>query len=164
MRLGTYLEGNIKKAIITAKREGWIKFTYEIKHPSDVSKLIKSFNNCKKQCFRLIKKQGWGFTVIILPSLNILLGKFFPGHAALSETEIRSRDDAGMDWIVVKNSRLDKTFTIKKVKAAFAHMGSYKSAGPNSFKPIVMNFFWPYSIRVYHKYFSNHLLNWIQCY
>ena len=52
--------------------------------------------------------------------------------------DIQSRDDVGMDWIVSKNSRLDKTFTIKKVRAVFAHMGSYKSAGPDGFKPIVM--------------------------
>ena len=30
---------------------------------------------------------------------------------------------------------------IKKVKAAFRHMGSYKSAGPDGFKPIVMKHF-----------------------
>ena len=57
--------------------------------------------------------------------------------------DIRSRDDAGMDWIVVKNNRLNKTFTIKKVKAAFTHMGSYKSAGPDGFKPIMMKHFGP---------------------
>ena len=48
-----------------------------------------------------------------------------------------------MDWSVVKNSQLDKTFTIKKVKAAFSHMGSFKSAGPDRIKPIVMKHFGP---------------------
>ena len=116
----------------------------EIKHPSDVSKLIKSFNNCKNNALGLFKKNRDGdYCDNPTESLNILLGKFFPGHAALSETDIRSRDDAGMDWIVVKNNRLNKTFTIKKVKAAFAHMGSYKSAGPDGFKPIVMKHFGP---------------------
>ena len=71
------------------------------------------------------------------------MSKFFPGHASLSETEIRSRDDEGMDWNVVKNNRLNKTFTIKKVKAAFTHMGSYKLAGPDGVKPIVMKNFGP---------------------
>ena len=69
-----------------------------------------------------------------------------------------------MDWIVIKNSRLDNTFTIKKVKAAFAHMGSYKSAGPNGLKPIVMKHVGPIallSIRVHHKYFSSNLFNWV---
>ena len=75
--------------------------------------------------------------VIILQSLNILLSKFFPGHATLSDTEIRSVVDDGMDWNTVKNSQLNKTFTMKKVKAAFAHMGSYKSAGPD-----VLNRLW----------------------
>ena len=41
---------------------------------------------------------------------------------------------------------LDKMFTIKKVKAAFAHMGSYKSAGPDGFKPIVMKHFGPIAL------------------
>ena len=142
--LYTSLRREYKKAIVTAKREGWIKFTSEIKHPSDISKLIKSFNNCKKNALGLFKKNSDGdYCDNPTDSLNILLGKFFPGHAALSETNIRSRDDAGMDWIVVKNNRLNKTFTIKKVKAAFAHMGSYKSAGPDGFKPIVMKHFGP---------------------
>ena len=48
-----------------------------------------------------------------------------------------------MDWSKVKNNRLDKTFTIKKVKAAFRHMGSFKSAGPDCIKPIVMKHFGP---------------------
>ena len=68
--------------------------------------------------------------------------------------EIRSRDDASMDWIVIKNSRLDKTFTIKKVKAAFAHMGSYKSAGPNSFKPIVMKICGPIALGCITNFFQ----------
>ena len=48
-----------------------------------------------------------------------------------------------MDWSKVKNNRLDKTFTIKKVKAAFCHMGSFKLAGLDGIKPIVMKHFIP---------------------
>ena len=53
-----------------------------------------------------------------------------------------------MEWLgkLSKNSRLDRTFRIKKVKAAFAHMGSYKSAGPDGFKPIVMKHFGPIAL------------------
>ena len=57
--LYTSLRRDYKKAIIMAKREGWKKFTSKIKHPSDVSKLIKSFNNCKNNTLGLLKKQGW---------------------------------------------------------------------------------------------------------
>ena len=141
----TSLRREYKKSIITAKREGWLKFNSEIKYPSHVSKLIKSFNNCKNNALGLLKNRDGDYCDNPTKSLNILLGKFFPGHAALSEMEIQSRDDAGMDWIVVKNSRLNKTFTIK-VKAAFAHMGSYKSAGQDGFKPIVMNIFAPIAL------------------
>ena len=52
-------------------------------------------------------------------------------------------DTDSMDCTMVKNARLDKTFTIKKVKAAFRHMGSFKLAGPDGIKPIVMKLFWP---------------------
>ena len=41
--LYTSLRREYKKAIISAKRDGWIKFTSEIKYPRDISKLIKSF-------------------------------------------------------------------------------------------------------------------------
>ena len=84
---GTYiplLEGNIKKSIITAKREGWIKFTSEIKHPSGVSKLIKSFNNCKNNALGLLKNGDGDYCDNPTDYLNILQGKFFPGHAVLS--------------------------------------------------------------------------------
>ena len=144
--LYTSLRREYKKAIITAKRDGWLKFTSEIKYPSNISKLIKSFNNSKNNALGLLKNREGDYCDNPTESLNILLSKFFPGHATLSNTEIRSAVDDGMDWNTVKNSRLDKTFTMKKVKAAFAHMGSYKSAGPDGFKPIVMKHFGPIAL------------------
>ena len=67
--LYTSLRREYKKAIITAKREGWIKFTSEIKHPSDVSKLIKSLNNSKNNALGLFKKIVMVTIAIIPPSL-----------------------------------------------------------------------------------------------
>ena len=54
---GSYLTWELHSQ--TAKREGWKKFTSKIKHPSDVSKLIKSFNNSKNNALGLLKKQRW---------------------------------------------------------------------------------------------------------
>ena len=54
----------------------------------------------------------------------------------------------------VKNSRLDTTFTMKKVKAAFCSMGSMKSAGPDGLKPIVMKNFGPTAICCITKLFQ----------
>ena len=105
----TTLRREYKKAIITAKREGWLKFRSEIKYPRYISKLIKSFNNCKNNALGLLKNRDGDYCDNPTEPLNILLGKFFPGHATLSETEIHSRDDDGMDWIAVKNSRLNMT-------------------------------------------------------
>ena len=144
--LYTSLRREYKKAIITAKRDGWLKFTSEIKYPSNISKLIKSFNNSKNNALGLLKNRESDYCDNHTESLNILLSKFFPGHATLSDMEIRSADDDGMDWNTVKNSQLNKTFTMKKVKAVFAHMGSYKSAGPDGFKPIVMKHFGPVAL------------------
>ena len=59
-----------------------------------------------------------------------------------------------MDFIKVKNARLDKTFTIKKVKAVFHHMGSITSSGPDGLKPIVMKHFGPKAIRCITKLFQ----------
>ena len=73
-------------------------------------------------------------------SLNILLNKFFPGHTKVPETDT-------LEWHRVKNNKHDNTFTIKKVKAAFNWMGSYKGAGPDGIKPIVMKFFGPIALR-----------------
>ena len=64
-----------------------------------------------------------------------------------------------MDWSKIKiNSRLDNTFTIKKVRAAFRHMGSFKLAGPDGIKPIVMKHFGPialgYITKIYQAIYS----------
>ena len=119
------------------------KFTSEIKYPSDVSKLIKSFNNSKNNTLGLLKNKDGDYCDNPDESLSILLNKFFPGHTTVPETEIASKDSDSMDWVEVKNNKLNKTFTIKKVKTAFRHMGSYKLAGPDGIKPVVMKHFGP---------------------
>ena len=110
------LRREYKKSIKKAKADGWKKFTSEIKHPSDVSKLIKSFNNSKNNTLGLLKNKDGKFSDNPEESLNKLLNKKFPGHTAIPETD-------SMDWSKTKNSRLDNTFTIKKVRAAFCHIG-----------------------------------------
>ena len=139
----TSLRREYKKAIITAKRDGWLKFTSEIKYPSDISKFIKNLNNSKNNALGLLKNSAGDYCNNPTESLNVLLSKNFPGHAALSDLEFQKKDCDGMVWKTVKNNRLDKTFTVKKVKAAFAYMGSYKSAGPDGYKPIIMKHFGP---------------------
>ena len=130
------LRREYKNAIKKAKNEGWKNFTSNIKFPSEVSKLIKSFNNSKNNALGLLKNQEGDYCDNPKESLNILLNKFFPGHTLVPETDC-------MDFTKVKNARLDKTFTIKKVKAAFHYMGSFKLAGPDGIKPIVMKHFGP---------------------
>ena len=73
-------------------------------------------------------------------SLSILLEQFFPGH-----TDVPPVDN--MEWSTVRNNKLDNTFTIKKIKNAFHRMGSYKGAGPDGLKPIVMKNFGPIALR-----------------
>ena len=93
--------------------------------------------------------------------LNILLKKFFPGDTNVPDTDT-------IEWLRVKNNKLDHTFTIKKIKAAFNRMGSYKGAGPDGIKPIVMKNFGPIALRcinflfkaiystiIYHLNFAN---------
>ena len=80
-----------------------------------MSKLIKSFNNSKNNALGLLKKCKDGdYCDNPEESLNVLLNKFFPGHASIPESDIVSTDNDGMEWNVIKNNRLDKTFTIKK--------------------------------------------------
>ena len=72
--------------------------------------------------------------------LSILLNQFFPGH-----TEVPKVDT--LEWAKVRNNKLDNTFTIKKIKNAFHRMGSFKGAGPDGLKPIVMKNFGPIALR-----------------
>ena len=150
----TSLRREYKKAIITAKRDGWLKFTSEIKYPSDISKFIKNLNNSKNNALGLLKNSAGDYCNNPTESLNVLLSKKFPGHAALSDLEFQKKDCDGMAWKTVKNNRLDKTFTVKKVKAAFAYMGSYKSAGPDGYKPIIMKHFGPKALMCINNIFQ----------
>ena len=150
----TSLRREYKKAIITAKRDGWLKFTSEIKYPSDISKFIKNLNDSKNNALGLLKNNAGDYCNNPTESLNVLLSKFFPGHAPLSTLESQIKDCDGMAWKTVKNSRLDKTFTVKKIKAAFAYMGSYKSAGPDGYKPIIMKHFGPKALMCLNSLFQ----------
>ena len=66
-----------KKTIKNARDEGWKKFTYEIKYPSDVSKLIKNFNNSKNNALGLLKNnRGVNFVTALMSHLIFSLINF----------------------------------------------------------------------------------------
>ena len=100
--------------------------------------LLKILTTAKNNALGLLKNKDDDYSDHPEESLNTLLNKFFPGHTAVPGTD-------SMDWSIVKNNRLDKTFTIKKVRAAF-HMGSFKLAGPDGINPIVIKHFGPRAI------------------
>ena len=120
--------------------------------------IIKKLNNSKNNVLGLLKNKDGDYCDKPTESLNVLLSKNFPGHASLSDLEIQNADCEGMVWKTVKNNRLDRTFTVKKVKSAFAHMGSYKSAGPNGFKPIILKHIGPKALKcinnIFHAIYS----------
>ena len=134
------LRREYKNAIATAKDDGWKKFTSKIVNPSDVSKLIRSFNNNKNNALGLLKNEQGDYCNNPEDSLLILLNKFFPGHTEVPEVDT-------LEWQRVRNNKLDNTFTIKKIKNAFHRMGSFKGAGPDGIKPIVMKHFGPIALR-----------------
>ena len=77
----------------------------QIKHPSDVSNMIKSFNNSKNNALCLLKKCKDGdYCDNPEESLNVLLNKFFPGHTLVPENEVASTAPKHMDWNVIKNN------------------------------------------------------------
>ncbi len=134
------LRREYKSAIANAKIDGWNKFTSEIDNPSDVSKLIRTFNNSTNNALGLLKNDQGKYCSNPDESLSILLEQFFPGH-----TDVPTVDN--MVWSSVRNNKLDNTFTIKKVKNAFHRMGSFKGAGPDGLKPIVMKNFGTIALR-----------------
>ena len=129
-----------KSAISNAIIDGWNKFTSEIDNPSDVSKLIRTFNNSNNNALGLLKNDQGDYCNNPEESLSILLQQFFPGHTDVPEVDT-------MVWSMVRNNKLDNTFTIKKIKNAFQMMGSFKGAGPDGLKPIVMKNFGPIALR-----------------
>ena len=112
---------------------------------------LKVLTTTKIKALGLLKNKDGEFSDNPEESSNTLLNKFFPGHTSVPETD-------SMDWSIIKNSRLDNTFTIKKVRAAFCHMGSFKSADPDGIKQIVMKHFGPIALgcitKIYHAIYS----------
>ena len=102
------LRREYKNAIATAKDDGWKKFTSEIDNPSDVSKLIRSFSNSKNNALGLLKNKQGEYCNNPEDSLSILLNQFFPGHTDVPEVD-------NLEWVKVRNNKLDNTFTIKKI-------------------------------------------------
>ena len=141
------LRREYKKSIKNAKHDGWKEFTSNIKYPSEVSKLIKSFNNSNNNALGLLKNKEGVYCNDPVELLSILLNKLFPGHSVVPKNYT-------INLLSVKNSRLDTTFTIKKVKGAFRSMGSMKSAGPDSLNPIVLKHFGPVAISCITKLFQ----------
>ena len=93
------LEGNIKKQLLQPKGRAGL---------NSPPKSIKSFNNCKNNALGLLKKNRDGdYCDNPTKSLNILLGKFFPGHAALSKTDIQSIKDKTGLYIIIEGSKYD---------------------------------------------------------
>ena len=129
------LEGNTKKSIKTAKLDGWKKFTSNIKFPSDVSKLITNFNNSKNNVFVLLTNKDGEYSDNPEESLNTMFKKI--------QAILRSLKP--IVWTGLKLKTIDWTnlSPLKKVRAAFRHMGSFKLAGPDGNKPIVMKHFGP---------------------
>ena len=64
-----------KNAIKKAKLDDWKEFISNIKYHSEVSKLIKSFNNSKNNSLGLLKNQDGDYCENPKKSLNILLKK-----------------------------------------------------------------------------------------
>ena len=134
------LRREYKNAIAIAKDDGWKKLTSEIDNPSDVSKLIRSFYNNKNNALGLLKNEQGEYCNNPEDSLSIHLNQFFPGHTEVPEVDT-------LEWVNVRNNKLYNTFTIKNIKNAFHRMGSFKGAGPDGLKPIVMKNFGPIALR-----------------
>ena len=84
----------------------------KIKYPSDVSKLIKTFNNSKNNALGLLKNYKGEYCNNPEDSLSHPPKQIFSWPHKVPEKDT-------LEWHRVKNSKLDNTFTTKKVKAAF---------------------------------------------
>ena len=122
-----------KKCLFNAKRDTWRKYTSSVNSPQDVSKLLKSLNKSNEKLLGLLKDSEGNYLNDPLESGMVLMARYFPGHKDISE------DKNDKKCTTVKNSHLNtNVFTIHKVKSAFKLFGSFKAAGPDGFKPIVL--------------------------
>ena len=99
------LRREYKTAIANAKIDGWNKFTSEIDNPSDVSKLIRTFNNSTNNALGLLKNDQGNYCNSPEESLSILLEQFFPGHTSVPLVD-------NMEWSMVRNNKLDNTLML----------------------------------------------------
>src|SRR5210317_941206 len=120
-----------KNAIIKAKRQSWRDFCSKAESSKEVSDLVKI---CKgKQgptAVSLLKRNG---VVVNTPqeALQVLMDKHFPESIPADDGL-----DEGEDEHIVQE--FDEYITLDKVKAAISSLGPQKAAGPDGFKPIIL--------------------------
>ena len=124
---------NLKKA----KSNTWIDFCNSIQDTKSLSKINKSLALPKNPTVGMLKKDG-----IITQSgeetLQVLMDCHFPGSIPHIEQGQDEQNFVTLGNCFIKNANHLSYITTEKVKAAIMSFGWNKSAGPDDFKPIVL--------------------------
>ena len=127
------------KAVKTAKKESWEKFCSSIVDVKSLSKLIKSMTNPKMGEIGMLKNSK-GSTTNGAEVLKELMDCHFPNSLDTIPLGLNSdkRNKVSMSNNFIKEAKYLSFITKEKVKAAFKSFGSYKAAGPDGWKPIIL--------------------------
>ena len=133
------LRKKYQKAVKVAKQEAWEYFCTSITDVKSLSKLSKSLTNPKKGQLGMLETEH-GTTQNGAEVLQVLMDVHFPGSLDEAPEGMESgRNGKGsISNNFMKNANYLSFITKDKVKAALKSFGSWKAAGPDGFKPIIL--------------------------
>ena len=126
-----------KNAVKAAKIESWEQFASSLQDIKSFSKVNKSLTNPKSGSVGMLTTD-FGVTKNGLEVLEVLMDCHFPGSQG-TDPNLTSTPNAGsIGNNFIKEAKFLSFVTREKVKEAFKSFGPFKAAGPDGFKPIIL--------------------------
>ena len=130
----TALRKTYSKEVKKSKKDSWIEFCGSFENIKDISSFNKIISKKKSPTLGLLKNIDGSSTNSGLETLNLLMDTHFPGSGPKNRKCYR-KTKLTTDKI---NKITSSIITIEKIKAALNQFDAKKTAGPDGFKPIIL--------------------------
>ena len=124
-----------RRELKKAKKESWRQFCSDAEGAKELSTVVKILKGKTQKSIGLIRKGDGTYTTKPSESLQELLATHFPNSQELGENE---EPPQGMAGRPVDLALLRGIITPEKVRNSIKSFGPMKAAGPDGFKPVVL--------------------------
>ena len=125
-------------AISKAKTQSWMKFCDSIKDIKSFSKVSRSLISGDKNSIGQLMKDDGTTTNDVQETLDTLMDVHFPGSSNWDRDDPQVKDSVSLSNNFIMNAGFLSYISIDKVKEAINSFSSFKAAGPDGCKPIVL--------------------------